>query len=135
MKKIAYVLSALLVIVLGLAFTSNFWLRHAVTLALHQTTGFPITIKEVRLDPLSSKFGVYGIELGNPPGFPSATQNGGSAILLGGRRDDNKQGSLNRTKPRDQFQRPQTELRQRLSLKQSEVEVRSTSPWRSISPE
>lgn len=70
MKKIVYALIVLLLIPAGLIVTSNFWLRGLITEAIHRTTGFPLTIERTSLDLPASQFGVYGIELNNPSGFP-----------------------------------------------------------------
>lgn len=69
-KKIAVLLIFLLLIILGILLTSSFWLRPVLAAALTKTTGFPATIQKLSFNIADSQFGIYGIELKNPAGFP-----------------------------------------------------------------
>ena len=70
MKKLISILGILALIIIAFMATGNFWLRQAIQAAVTGVTGFPLKIKQVRLDLMASKIGIYGLELKNPKGFP-----------------------------------------------------------------
>ncbi len=67
---IIFVIVFLILIAGGAVLTVNFWLPSAMAFGIHQVTGFPTAIQKANLDLAGSKFGVYGIEIKNPGGFP-----------------------------------------------------------------
>ncbi len=69
-KKIVFLILFLLLIIVGVILTSNFWSPYAMAYGIHQVTGFPTVIQKANLDLANSKFGVYGIRIQNPSGFP-----------------------------------------------------------------
>ena len=60
----------LLLIPVGLILTSNLWLGSALASGIKGVTGFPTKIEKTHLDLGRSQFGLYGIRIKNPRGFP-----------------------------------------------------------------
>jgi len=67
---IIFIVVFLVLIVGGAVLTVNSWLPSAMAFGIRQITGFPTAIQKANLDLAGSKFGVYGIEIKNPGGFP-----------------------------------------------------------------
>ncbi|MBI4372812.1 MAG: hypothetical protein HY585_03700 [Candidatus Omnitrophica bacterium] len=69
-KKLLLAIAVLFLMILGVVFTSQFWLPYAIAAGIGQVTGFPTRVQRANLDLPSSKFGIYGLEIKNPKGFP-----------------------------------------------------------------
>ncbi|MBI4394699.1 MAG: hypothetical protein HY583_00730 [Candidatus Omnitrophica bacterium] len=72
-KKIVLVIGVLFLILLGFILTNSFWLRYALAAGISQVTGFPTKIHKTDLNIQKSLFGIYGLRIRNPSGFPRST--------------------------------------------------------------
>lgn len=69
-KKIASVFLVLVLALFGVILTINFWLPPVLAFGIHQVTGFPTKVQRTDFNLKSSKFGIYGLDIRNPKGFP-----------------------------------------------------------------
>ncbi|MBI4000060.1 MAG: hypothetical protein HY351_05535 [Candidatus Omnitrophica bacterium] len=75
-KKIALItlsiVAVLFLSVVGLVLSNHFWLRYVLAAGISQVTGFPAEIQKTNLNLKDSKFGIYGLQVQNPSGFPKS---------------------------------------------------------------
>ena len=72
--KTIFLLLFILIMAIGLALsTAHLWVHHAVAAVINQVTGFPVQIERSHVSFRGSEFGIYGISIKNPEGFPEGT--------------------------------------------------------------
>ena len=69
-KKILFLLLFLFLIVTGIILTINTWLPTALAFGVRQITVFPTSVHKTDFNLGGSTFGIYGLEIRNPHGFP-----------------------------------------------------------------
>ena len=88
MKKIikffAWLIAILVILLVALYFTLDFWIKTGIEKVVPQITGTPVTVSSVSISPFQGKATIKGLDVKNPKGFttPSAFKLGEISVHL-----------------------------------------------------